>query len=180
MYQYEVGGYLYGQPRTIKDCCILNYDPSGPTLVIAMTGMTSKEAKKIRQGKIEFKLFEREGILFLLTQIPGAMDWSDAPFHIGLYSDGRTVPEEIPDGGGWGLTVIGIEARDSIIKALRFIGLGTDFSRKMIDIIKRQQGRRVSAVEHHNKLNQIYREYDCEKMARRSIAYYKAEGRENG
>lgn len=175
MYQYEVGGYLYGQPRPMKDCCILNYDQAGLTLVIAMTGMTAEEAKNIGQGRMEFALFEKEGILFLLVRIPGTMDWSDAPFHIGLYTDGQTVPEEIPDGGSWSLTVIGVEARNSTIKALRYIGLGTDFSRKMLEIINRQQGQWTSQVEHHNKINRIYREYDCEKMARQSIALYTTE-----
>lgn len=173
MHQLEVGGYLYGQPRPMKDCCILNYDQAGPTLVIAMTGMTAKEAKNIRQGKMEFALFEKEDILFLLVRIPGTMDWSDAPFHIGLYRDGRQVPVEIPDGAGWGLTVIGVDARNGMIKAIRLIGLGTDFSRKMIEIIKKQEGIRVSQVDYHNRVNRLYREYDCERMARQAVATYR-------
>lgn len=160
MHQLEVGGYLYGPPKKVNEGCILNYDQAGPSLVISMTGMTAKEAEKIRQGKIEFALFEKDEILFLLVKIPGVMGWSDAPFHVGLYSDGRTVPNEIPDGAGWGLTVIGVDARNGMIKALRHIGLGTDFSRRMLQIIQGQQGRRVSAVDHHNKINQIYREYE--------------------
>lgn len=135
--------------------------------------MTAKEAEKIRQGKIEFALFEKDEILFLLVKIPGVMGWSDAPFHVGLYSDGRTVPNEIPDGAGWGLTVIGVDARNGMIKALRLIGLGTNFSRKMIEIIKKHAGKRVSQVDYHNRVNGIYREYDCERMAKHAIATYR-------
>lgn len=173
MHQFEVGGYFYGQPKHVPDGCILNYDDSGPTLVISMSGMTAKETKKIKEGKIEFALFEKDEILFLLVKIPGVMDWSDAPFHIGLYADGRQVPEEIPDGAGWGLTIFGVDARNGMIKALRLIGLGTDFSRRMIETIKKQAGKRVSQVDYHNRVNRIYREYDCERMARQAVATYR-------
>ncbi len=173
MYQLKVGGYLYGQPKPMVEGCILNYDVSGPVLVVALSGMTEKETERVRSGKMELALFEKDGILFLLVKIPGVLDWSDAPFHIGLYSDGRKVPEEIPDGGGWGLMVLGVDARNGMIRAIRLIGLGTDFSRKMIEIIKEQTGKRVFQVDYHNRVNKIYREYDCQRMSRQALATYR-------
>lgn len=171
MYSYKVGGYFYGQPRPMVEGCTLNYDASGPMLVVSLRGMTDKEAEKVRRGKMEFALFEKDKILFFLVKIPGVLEWSDAPFHIGLYSDGRQVPNDIPDGSGWGLTVIGVESRTGQIKALRLIGLGTEISKEMIRIINSQE--ETSQVEHHNRIAKIYREYDCDRMVKHATARYK-------
>lgn len=175
MHKYELGGYFHGHPKAFQEGCTLLYDNSGPALVISLPGLTSEETKHIQKGQIDFGVFEEEGILFLLIKIPGVLDWSDAPFHIGLYSDGRQVPEEIPESKGWGLTIIGLEAKNGQIKALRYVGLGTEISREMIRII-RKQGR-TNHVEHYNKLKQIYRKYSCEDMANKATARYQVGGR---
>ena len=95
MHKYELGGYFHGHPKAFQEGCTLLYDNSGPALVISLPGLTSEEAKHIQKGQIDFGVFEEEGILFLLIKIPGVLDWSDAPFHIGLYSDGRQVRQDI-------------------------------------------------------------------------------------
>ena len=170
MHNFEVGGYLHGYPKAMQEGGTLLCDDAGLTLIISLPGLTDKEAKKLQKGEIKFALFEDEDILFLLINIPGVIDWSDAPFHIGLYSDGRRVPEHIPDGQGWGLTIIGLEARNGIIKAMRLIGLGTEISREMIRIIQAQG--KTNQVDHHNKIKQIYRKYSCQDMIERATARY--------
>lgn len=174
MYQYKVGGYFHGHSKPMIEGCTLNYDASGPMLVVALGGMTEKETERVRRGKIELALFEKDDIVFLMVKIPGALDWSDAPFHVGLYGDDRRVPEAIPDGGGWALIVMGVDAGDGKIKANRLIGLGTDFSRKMIALIQKQQGKKISHVDYHNRLNRIYKEYSCERMVNHAIATYRS------
>lgn len=172
MYQYRVGGYLKGRPEPVQEGCTMLYDDSGPVLLISLHGLTEQETKKLRKGKMEFAVFEKDEILFLLVKVPGVIDWSDAPFHIGLYPDGRQLPDDdIPDGGGWGLNVIGLEATNGMIKSLRLIGLGTDMSREMFRIIRAQ--RDISQVEHHNRIQKIYRQYSCEQMVKNATAMYK-------
>jgi len=70
---------------------------------------------------------------------------------------------------------IQLEAKNGQIKALRYVGLGTEISREMIRII-RKQGR-TNHVEHYNKLKQIYRKYSCEDMANKATARYQVGGR---
>ncbi len=170
MHKYQIGGHLHGHPKAVQEGCTMLYDEVGPTLLISLSGLTTKEAKKIQKGQIDFGVFEDEGILFLLIKIPDVMDWSDAPFHIGLYSDDRKVPEEIPEGKGWGITIMGLEARNGLIKALRMVGLGTEISREMIRIIHRQG--KTNQVDHHNKLRQIYRKYTCQDMLNKATIRY--------
>ena len=178
MQKFKVGGYFYGYPKAMQEGCMLLYDAGGPTLLVSLSAMDAKEAKKIQKGKINFALFEKDGIMFLLVDIPGAIDWSDAPFHIGLHKDDRPVPDGIPEGKGLGLTVLGMDANTSMIKALRLVGLGTDISREMIRIISEQKSEKTNPVDHHNNINRIYREYNCEKMAKRAVAVYKVGARE--
>ena len=176
MQRLEVGGYLKGYPSPVQEKCTLTYDGGGPTLLVSLRAISAKEAKKVQKGKIDFAVFEKEEILFLLANIPGAIDWSDAPFHIGLYADDRPIPEDIPDGQGWGLMVLGLNSNNGMIKALRLVGLGTEISREMIRIIQIQQKAKISQVDCHNKINKVYREYDCEQMVRKANAIYKVGG----
>ena len=136
MHKYGIGSHLKGHPEPVQEGCTMLYDESGPMLLISLGGLTEQETKKLRKGLMEFAVFEKDEILFLLVQVPGVLVWSDAPFHIGLYPDGRQLPDEdIKDGEGWGLNVIGLEATTGEIKALRLIGLGTEISREMFRII---------------------------------------------
>jgi hypothetical protein len=175
MQRLEVGGYLKGRPQPVQEGCTMSYDASGPVLLISLAGLTKVEASKLQRGEMELAVFEKDEILFLLVNIPGVLDWSDAPFHMGLYPDGRQLPaEEIPDGGGWGLTIIGVEAKSGMVKSLRLIGLGTEISREMFRII-RAQGK-TTQVEQHNRIAKTYREYDCEKMVQKATARHKVGG----
>lgn len=175
MQRFEVEGYLKGYPTPMSEGCTMLYDTSGPVLLISLDGLTKAEASKLQKGEMEFAVFEKEGVLFLLVNIPGVLDWSYAPFHIGLYPDGRQLPaEEIPEGGGWGLMVLGLEAKSGMVKSLRLIGLGTEISREMFRII-RAQGK-ITQVEQHNRIAKTYREYDCEKMVQKATARYKVGG----
>ena len=138
MHKYEVGGYFFGSKMRLQEGIRMGYDDGGLYLTVCLDRLAEKEIAKLRTGKAEFALYENSGILFLLVHIPGVLDWSDAPFHIGLYEDGRSVPG-IPEGAGLALTVYGIEATNGMIKSMRLIGLGTKFSRELVRLMEKQQ-----------------------------------------
>ena len=167
----KVGGYLEGYPKPFGEGCRLAYNDGGLTLFIALDGISRHEAQKLKKGKVDFAVFEAEGLLFLVINIPGVMDWSDAPFHIGLYPDRRKMLEDIPNGSGLGLTMIGLEASNSQVTSLRFIGLGTDISREIIRIV-RAQGP-LSQAEYAAKIQRAYRQYTCDQMANKAIIKYR-------
>jgi hypothetical protein len=173
MYKYEVGGYFFGSKMRLQEGIHLGFDDSGLYLLVCLDRMTEKEIKKLRTGKAEFALYEKDGILFLLVRIPGVLDWSDAPFHMGLYEDEREVPE-IPEGAGLALTIYGIEATSGKIKSMRLIGLGTKFSRELVQVMKNQQtGPQIDRQEYNQQLEVIYGMYTCEMMVQRAIVTYR-------
>lgn len=178
MHRFEVGGYFYGEPKRLQEGIRMGYDDSGLYLTACLDRLTEKEIDKLRIGKAEFALYENSGILFLLAKIPGVLSWSDAPFHIKLYEDERKVPE-IPEGAGLALTIYGIEATTGKIKSMRLIGLGTKFSRELVQVIRNQQtGPPVDRQGYNQQLEAIYGMYTCEMMVQRAIATYRTRGEE--
>lgn len=171
----EVGKYLFGQPRYMPDGVRLDYSESGPQLSIMLGDMSKSEINKIRSGAMDLALFERDGILFLLVNIPGALDWSDAPLHLGLYRTRPAMPDKIEDGMGLGLTVLGIEASTGMVNVIRFVGLGTDISKAMVSILTAQGD--TSQAEHTKKINAIYRQYDCGRMVKMATQRWKVKAK---
>lgn len=176
MHKYEVGGYFFGSKMRLQEGIRMGYDDSGLYLLVCLDRLTEKEINKLRIGKAEFALYENSGILFFLVKIPGVLNWSDAPFHIRLYEDGRSVPE-IPEGAGLALTIYGIEATNGKTKSMRLIGLGTKFSQELARIIKNQQmGLQIDKQKYDQQLETIYGMYTCEMMVQRAIVTYRTRG----
>lgn len=176
MHKYEVGGYFYGKPMRLPEGIRMGYDDSGLYLLVCLDRLTEKEINKLRIGKAEFALYENSDILFLLARIPGVLSWSDAPFHIGLYEDGRSVPK-IPEGAGLALTIYGIEATTGKIKSMRLVGLGTKFSQEVVRIMKKQQMEpQIDRPEYNQQLEAIYGMYTCGMMVEQAIATYRTRG----
>jgi len=171
MQNIEVGKYFFGQPRRMTEGCRLDYSESGPQLSVILDGISKSEINKIRSGDMDLGVFEQEGILFLLVNIPGVLDWSDAPLHLGLYRTRPAIPDNIEDGMGLGLTVLGIEASTGMVNVIRFVGLGTDISRAITSILAAQGD--TNQTEHTKKVKAIYRQYDCIKMVRMATQRWK-------
>lgn len=176
MQKYEVGGYFFGGPMRLQEGIRLSFDASGLVLLVCLDRPTEKETGKLQAGTAEFALYEKNGILFFLVRIPGVLSWSDAPFHIGLYEDDRPVPG-IPEGAGLSLSVYGIDATHGKIRSMRLIGLGTNFSRELVQILRRQQaGSPVDRQAYMKQLEGIYSQYSREDMIQRAIVTYKTRG----
>ena len=174
MHKYEVGGYFFGEPKPMQDGLTLSFDSSGAMLLVSLSDMTDKEAEKIRKGKIEFAVFEKGQIMYFLVRIVGVIDGGDAPFHYGLYTDPEKRPiPEIEEGTGLGLTVVGVDARNGRIKALRLIGLGTDISRKMVSIMQEQKEQPIDREDYNRKIERTYRSYTYKEMLKMADAKFK-------
>jgi hypothetical protein len=174
MHKYEVDGYFFDEPKPVQEGLTLSFDSSGATLLVSLSDMTDKEAEKIRKGKIEFAVFEKGQIMYFLVRIAGVFDGGDAPFHYGLYADTEKRPiPEIEEGTGLGLTVVGVDARNGRIKALRLIGLGTDISRKMVSIMQEQKEQPIDREDYNRKIERTYRSYTYKEMLKMAVAKFK-------
>ena len=121
----------------------------GFSLNIFLKDLSNEEITDIRKGEYKFGLTMIEGVLFFTCSFGTSIEISDAPFHFGLYNDGRAkeLPAEIPEGKGLALNVMAVDARTGTVKALRLIGLPTEFSRKLIEIALHQSKLKVTSEE---------------------------------
>lgn len=174
LHAYVVGEYFRGEPKPMQEGLALSFDSSGAMLLVSLSDMTNEEAAKVEKGAAEFALFEKEGMMYFLVYIPGVFDGGDAPFHYGLYTDQeqRSIPE-VEEGFGLGLTVIGLDATNGRIKALRLIGLGTDISQKMIQIMREQKEKPIAKEDYYRRIETAYKAYTYKDMHRMAVAKFK-------
>ena len=138
----------------------LEYD-SAFTLYVFLPNITEKEAQVFRTGPYRFALAEKEGVLFFLCEFKGAISMSDAPFHFGLYQDGRVkyLPIEIPESQGVALSVIVVDNYTGIVQAYRFIGLSHRLSLKLLDICRKQSKQAIDRNAYYEKIAWVQRNY---------------------
>lgn len=158
MNSLEVGEIYPGNYR--QEGIKLDYN-NGFTLYLFLPDLREEEVSDIQKGEYKFGLTKVEDILFFTLGFGESIDISDAPFHFGLYTDNRIkkLPRDIEDGQGIALNVVAVDSRSDIVKALRLIGLSTDFSRELIKTSIWQSNRNVNQEQYNRKLNRIFNAY---------------------
>ena len=140
---------------------------SGGIITILFNKPTQDEVDNIKNGDLQFGLFIKDGIIFLLTKF-GSMQWMDAPYHIAL-SPALTRLKEIGEGKGYGINIIFADTSSGEIKVLRYIGLNTKFSRKLKEAIEEQWVNCFNKLEYSSKLQQVMNTYSTKDMVRMSL-----------
>lgn len=137
---------------------------SGATLTICFNQPTNTEIESIKKGKLEFGMFVKEDIIFILSKFEG-MKWMDSPFHIKLAKN-LTLLQDAQAGQGYALHITLIDTKNGEIKAMRLVGLNTQFSKKLKSNIEEQQKNEFDSSSHTMKLSNIMRNYSTEDMAK--------------
>lgn len=153
-------------PGTYKqEGLFLDYE-NGFTLKIFLPNISEQEAAAFSSGKYKFGLAELSGILFFISEFKGALDLSDAPFHFGLYDDDRidNLPTIHDDSLGLSLNIIVVDSATGIIKTLRLIGLGTRFSKRLIEICIRQSQEKIDKIECRKKIAELQNRYNAKEL----------------
>lgn len=130
-------------------------------LNIFLKDLKADEIMDIKKGEYKFGLTVIGEMMFFTCSFGDSIELSDAPFHFGLYTDGRIkdLPVEIAEGQGLALNITAVDAHSGIVKAIRLIGLSTEFSRKLIEVCQSQSGVAVSRFEYDSKLQHIQQMY---------------------
>lgn len=129
----------------------------------------------MRTGPAEFGLVVEGPIVFLLYKF-GAIPWSDAPYswHMTAKTGQQTLPSDIPEGMGALLTKILVDASDGIIRGIRAIGLGTEFSRQLHAAIIDQSVQAFDQDRYDAALHDVYQRYQTsDALLARAIARYR-------
>ncbi|MCG8541815.1 MAG: hypothetical protein MJA82_18030 [Clostridia bacterium] len=166
--KYEVGeriSHLKNREEGMK----FDMSDSGCDLVICFKRPTLKEIESIKTGSIQFGMFSKSGIIFILCKFEN-ISWMDAPFHVALTKNLSNL-QEIGEGKGYGCHITFADSATGEIKALRYVGLYTDFSRKLNKAAKAQMlENNFDMTEYMKKLNTIMRSYTIKDMVKYSEA----------
>ncbi len=161
-------------------------DDSGILLVYNYRMPTEKELNAVKADKpAEFRFLIENDAFFFLSKF-GGLSWNDSPFNPLLNREFGYQPPTDP-AKGYLMTFVMVDAASNIIKHIRVIGLGHDFSVKLCDTLNSFFDREENAhIESKEKLQEIndrrvaltYDLYTSDQLARRATTSYriKAEG----
>lgn len=154
--------------RGVCDGVMFDMADDGGTLLVLFRNPSAEETEQIKKGKLRFGLYIKEGIIFMLSKF-GSLAWTDAPYHAAL-SKKLTRMENLAPSKGYGVVIVLIDTANGEVKALRQVGLGTEYSKKLREAIEKQRTELFSAGEYNRKLNETYTNYSTEDMVRFSEA----------
>lgn len=166
-------GQLFEPGRTHYDEGVkFEFTQGGPILLIFFDRPTEKEVESIRSGKFIMKFYDTDNIIFMLFKFR-SLNWIDAPYNIHL-SPSFTF-EPMSETQGFGLQIYLVDAATGILKVIRYIGLGHEFSIRLRDAILSQKSRPFDEGIYNFKINDIYKRYRPEDLAEFARWYYKTE-----
>ncbi len=145
---------------------------TGATVHVALRNLTEYEIGNFQASSpFQIRYVIVDGIIMMLFKF-GDMAWMDTPYspHIGLKP---TTINFIKEGEGLALTIYLIEAATGELKNIRLIGLGTDFSKKLMVDIQNARLTEFNLAEYNAKLNCVFSKYDTKKLVQIASAYYK-------
>lgn len=163
MYTLKVGNKVE-EFQGLSDGVKFNISDGGTELIILLNKPTSSEIESIKSGKLQFGMFVKNDIIFLLSKF-GNMNWMDAPFHIALAKN-LTVLQDIEEGKGYGCTIILVDTSTGEIKALRYVSFSTEFSKRLKANIEEQKSKQFNKIEYSIKLSEIFMNYTTDDMVK--------------
>lgn len=153
---------------------IVHFGRDGYQLAILLGGLSESEIQAFQNRQaFKFALYVAEEVLFFLVEIPGVLDWSDAPYCV------ATMPRDrwpsVPWNGGphrvpiW---VSLVEAGDRKVRALQEFVFDEDFSEKLVEQLETQKKTHASAEECLKRITKVQKKMKPEKMVEKSVARF--------
>ena len=140
-------------------------------LVYHIERPTEKELSQVgHQNAFEIRAVELNDII-IITSKAGSLMWMDAPFNPRLENFKL---DEIERGTQcYGLFFFVTDAPEGIIRHMRFLGLGNEFSRKLRALAYENREKDIPQPIFDRKLQEVYANYPTEKIAEMSAIRYK-------
>lgn len=160
MQEYRVGKIYHPGKTHWQDGTDFNYRSNTLELRMFFSKLTHSDIRAIRNGSCTFALAVTGNVIWFLFEFGKASPWSDNSYSIHLVAENeRTIPPVLKSGEMALLTIILVSAEDGIIRALRQISLGHDFSKTLFDAIREQSSRPFNRAEHDRQIAETYRRY---------------------
>lgn len=159
---FEVGQLFETGKTHYNESTKFDFTDSGPILLLFFASPTRAEIEAIREGGIRIGFLEKDGIIFMLFKFQNT-PWMDAPFSIALAQFKE--PAEVEEGTGYGLQIFLVDADNGILKVMRLIGLGTEWSMRFREAMMRQKEADFDMRIYDAKIQNIYRSYSSKELA---------------
>ena len=154
---------IVGKPESVY----FDADDAEYFLIYNFNNPTEKEIAAVQQeNPFEIRYAVVGDIIWILSKV-GNLAWTDAPYVPQLSKNATFVhPEE---GEGTPMFLLLTDSQTGIIKAIRFIGLGTDFSRSLLSEIEFVGAKPFDPATHYDKVNQIMQRYTTRDLLKFSV-----------
>lgn len=159
---FEVGKLFEPGKTHYKEAVKFEFTKAGPVLLLFFDAPTPKEIDSVAGGDLRIGFDEKNEIIFLLLKFEG-MPWMDAPYSIHLSPPVDLA--EVEEGTGYGLQIFLVDSSTGILKAMRIIGLGTEWSRRFKEAVERQRETAFDAGIYDAKIQNIYRSFTPKDLA---------------
>lgn len=162
--KFEVG-QKYSNLRTKQDGFVLEYD-AGFILYAMLNGVSSEEKKQFETSMpLAVTITTIADISFFGFRF-GNLPWADCPFSPALYSGvGRNISfPELGEADGIALMVLLVDSSSGELLHSRVVGLGHDFSKKVLGWAKIAIEKPMSIKEYQDRMNRVYQKYSTEQL----------------
>ncbi len=150
---------------------IFTIDDSGAMLIYNFRRPTEKEIAAVKQDQpFEIRFLELDGIIWILSKC-GSLEWTDAPYNPRASS--LSVLPSFGESQGLGLMLLMTDASTAIIKSLRMIGLGTKFSKALIETTAKLRATPMDDYEVAASINNTMNRYSTSQLCQMAQYYFK-------
>lgn len=148
---------------------------------VCLRNITPREIELCNNGSFEIGLLEVDGVLFITFHQDNVLK-AETAFNANLCDRSSFDNlEPFPEGVGYGCTIVGIDSMTGIVKSLRVVGLGTEFSNGLKKYIKKQLAdESFDAEEFKYKSSHALFEQSSDEMHKNQKYVYRHKAREEG
>lgn len=158
-----------------------NYRSGTHELRIFLGDATAAEISAVESGEAEFAFaYEQPDILMFLYRFGRVLTWSDAPYTIHLVPEAQRAEPPILIGDERALlSIILIDARSGIVKAIRVVSLSSGMSAKLHAHIQRQAAAPFDESAYDAALAALQSRFTSPALVRRAVASCRVPGASN-
>lgn len=141
-------------------------DANGLMFILQLNHLDIIAIEAFRTGKMEFALYEEDGLLFLLYQIDGIFKagWGDAPlsFH-NMQAEHLPTEKSLQDPC---LHLYLVDAQLGLLLAQRDVALGGAFMQQLRQHVSKRLAEPLAAPEYMQRLQSVYAQHPTDQSMR--------------
>ncbi len=164
----EIGKKFKGDFLPVSEGPVLDYTREHLNLVLKLNGLTDDEVRVFETNEhFRFALFLPQDGLFFLVQVPGLLEWADAPYSVATLRSEAWPDQAAESTGasdGMKLSVILVEGRGGKVRGVRQFKLGKEFSHRLVAHVEELKKEAPDAAVFLEKVSQIQALYPSDRM----------------